>query len=54
MFFRAVNWSSVRLLQAHLEAPHSLNDFAQLLLLNEVLHGLDSEEIFIFVAIHAY
>ena len=53
MFFRTVNRSSVRLLQSHLEAPHGLNDFAQLLLLDEVLHGFDSEELFIFVAIHA-
>ena len=54
MFFRTVNWSSVRLLQAHLEAPHSLDDFTQLFLLDEVLHGLDGEEFIIFVAIHAY
>ena len=54
MLFRAVNWSCIRLLKAHLEAPHSLNNLAQLLLLDEVLHGLDGQEFFIFVAIHAY
>ena len=54
MLFRTVNRSSVRLLQVHLEASHSLNDLAQLLLLNKMLHGLDGEELFVFVAVHTY
>ena len=47
VFLRAIDWTSVGLLETLLETSHCLNDFTQFFLSHKMLHRLDSVQLFI-------